>query len=77
MAGPDRREAPLSGIGGGELALAVTTGVAVGAVAALVPTEILLIGAGTLIAIEIGLLILEVVIVGSVVYFWPEEEITS
>lgn len=71
---PEQRTAS-SGIGGGAVALAVAVGAGVGAVGALVASEALLtVGAGTVVAIYVGHLLLEAVIVGGAVYSWPESE---
>lgn len=66
---------PASGIGGSTLALALAAGAGVGAMGALLAGETLLtVGAGTVVAIYVGHLLLEAVVVGGALYVWPEGE---
>ena len=85
LAGTARAEAPVislpeglttsTGIDGGMMALAMAAGAGVGALGALVAGDVLFtVGAGTMIAIYVGHLLLEVLVVGGAVYIWPERE---
>jgi len=82
LAGAARADSPAisqrtasSNIGGGMVALAVATGAGFGAMGALVAGEALLtVGAGTVVAIYVGHLILEAIVVAGAVYVWPDSE---
>ena len=72
---PLKEPASSSGIGRGELAVALAVGVGVGAAGALFAGgNLLTVGAGTLAAIYVGHLLLEVIIVGGTIYVWPDDE---
>ncbi len=74
MPGPARREAPLSTISASEMILVMAAAVGVGALAVPAASDVLLTVAGTLILVEIGLLILEVGAIAGIIYIWPEDE---
>ena len=66
-----------SGIDSNLVAMALATGAGIGAMGALVAGDALLtVGAGTVIAIYVGHLLLELIVVGGAVYVWPDSEET-
>ncbi len=74
MPGPARREAPWSTISAGEMVLAMGAAAALGALAVPAASDVLLTVAGTLILVEIGILLLEAGAIASVIYLWPEDK---
>ena len=75
MPGPDRQDSLWSTIGASEIVLAAAAAAGVGALAVPAASNILLTVSGTLIAIEISILLVEAGAVFGVIYFWPEDEV--
>ena len=64
----------MSTISASEMILVMAAAVGVGALAVPAASDVLLTVAGTLILVEIGLLILEVGAIAGIIYIWPEDE---